>query len=64
MAITIATKKENLRGQLLRSLSLGTKIRSLILLDIADPAIATFLISAGKELDIAFVQATGSLEEK
>ena len=49
------TQKDQSRSVLLRTLQLPTNTRAIIILDIADRAIRTFLIEAGKHLDIHFI---------
>ena len=49
------TQKDQSRSVLLRTLQLPTNTRAIIILDIADRAIHTFLIEAGKHLDIHFI---------
>lgn len=48
-------KKDNRRTALLRKLELPRNTRSLILLDISDESIRSFLIEAGKYLNVIFI---------
>ncbi len=48
-------KKDNRRTALLRKLELPRNTRSVILLDISDESIRSFLIEAGKYLNVIFI---------
>jgi hypothetical protein len=64
MPTSSKNQKDEIRSKILRAHGFPSKVRALILLDIADADIRNFLISAGKSLDIALVESAGTVEEK
>lgn len=64
MPTSLSLQKEEYRNSLLRSLGFSPKTRALILLDISNSDIQSFLQKVGEELNISFVVSDGSLTEK
>ena len=57
MPLKKSSQKDEIRSKILREMSASPKARALILIDIDDSDIRTFLLEGEKSLDIAVVVA-------